>query len=70
MNRKSLKELKGLIENDIECCKDFIEYAEGNQNPQVVEMYNKSVTRKETLETVLNYIQTGSKYQFDKKEGI
>lgn len=68
MSNKSLKELKTLILNDMECCKSFRESFEGNENPQVKEMYNRNKNRIEALEDVLRYINDGSKYQFDKKE--
>lgn len=68
MKRKSLAELKTLLENDLAYQKHNIETFESNENPQIKEMYNKSIVRAEAIEDILLYMRTGSIYQFDKLE--
>ena len=68
MKRKSLVELKNVIIKDLEYQNDNIKTFQGNENPQIKEIYNKAIVRAEALEDVLNYINTGSKYQFYKLE--
>lgn len=68
VNRKSLVELKKLITKDLEYQNDNIKTFEGNENTQIKEMYKKAIVRAEVLKDVLDYINTGSKYQFYKME--
>jgi hypothetical protein len=65
--KKSLIELKSIIEADINYNKKYMESAKNNSNPQVIEMYNTSKGRIEGLEAALEYIKTGSKIYFDKE---
>lgn len=69
MKRKSLKELKELILNDMKYSENFIEdeYIIKDQNPQVVEMKIKERARIEAMEDVLRYIENGEKYGFRKE---
>lgn len=64
MASKSLKELKGMIEKDIKRQEEFIKQFENNKNPQIIELYLVAKARKEALEDVLYYINTGSKINF------
>ena len=66
MNKKSLKELKKLIEDDIKYQDEFINLSKDNNNYQVKEMRIKAENRKESMEVVLNYINNGSKVLFNK----
>jgi hypothetical protein len=63
---KSLKELKTLIEKDLELQKHYIETFKKDENPQIKELYLKSLERQETLEDVLLYIKGGCKNQFSR----
>ena len=65
---KSLVELKELIIKDLEYQNDNIKTFQGNENTQIKDMYNKSIIRAEALKDVLDYINTGSKFQFYKME--
>lgn len=69
MKRKSLRELKELILNDIEYGKNFLndEYIKKDQNPQVIEMKLKEKARLESMEDILRYITSGEKYGFRKE---
>lgn len=69
MKRKSLRELKELILNDIEYSKSFLnnEHIIKDQNPQVVEIKLKEKARLESMEDVLKYITSGEKYGFRKE---
>ena len=64
MKRKSLKELKELLDNRINSLKESIECFKGNDNPQVKEMYLEAKVELETIENVLLYINNGNTYQF------
>ena len=68
VKRKSLVELKELIIKDLEYQNDNIKTFQGNENTQIKDMYNKSIIRAEALKDVLDYINTGSKFQFYKME--
>jgi hypothetical protein len=64
--KKSLTELKGLVKNQITVCNRFLtNEATINQknNPQVKSMIDECTARKEALEDILLYIETGSTYQ-------
>jgi len=61
MARKSLKELKSIIENEIKKQEESINVFAGNNNPQVKELYIEAQAKKEVLEGILYYINTGSK---------
>lgn len=65
MKNKSLKELKPIIESDIQYNKNNLEAWEGDQNPQIKIMYIQAQARIEALENVLDYIKTGSKIMFE-----
>lgn len=69
MKRKSLKQLKELLLQDLKYCKNFIEdeYISKDQNPQVMEMKIKEKARIEAIQDVLIYIENGEKYGFRKK---
>jgi hypothetical protein len=68
MTRKSLVELKKLIIKDLEYQNDTIDKFKNEENTQIKEMYNKAIVRAEVLKDVLDYINTGSKFQFYKME--
>lgn len=63
-NRKSLKELKENVEKEIAYVLDNIQAFEGNENPQVKEMYIQNKAKLESLKDVLDYINHGTTYQF------
>lgn len=65
MAKKSLRELKSLIEKEIAYNKDSLKAFEGNENPQVKELYIQTESRITTLENILEYAKTGSKVFFD-----
>ena len=67
-NRKSLSELKESILMDIKYQENSIKSFEGDKNPQIKEMYNNAKIRMEAMQDVLKYIESGSKYQFEKVE--
>ena len=67
-NRKSLTELKESILSDIKCQENSMESFKGDENPQIKEMYNNAKIRLEAMQDVLQYIETGSKFQFQKEE--
>lgn len=68
MKRKALTELKGLIEEDLEYHKNLSSSLEGDENPQVKEMYDNAKVRIEAFEDILMYINDGNKLQFSKGE--
>ena len=55
MERKSLKELKTLLERDLNVCNDYITNFKDSENPQIKEMYIQEKARKEAFEEVLLY---------------
>lgn len=59
--KKSLVELKKLIESEIEYLELSNKTLANDNNPQVKEMYIKYQARLETLQDVLYYTKTGSK---------
>ena len=61
MARKSLKELKSIIENAIKEQEEYINIFAENDNPQVKELFIAAQAKKDVLEGVLYYINTGSK---------
>ena len=64
--KKSLLELKGLIKSNIAYEKSFLQnpnIIDQNKNPQVKKMIDNSEVRKDILEDILYYIETGSKCQ-------
>ncbi len=61
MARKSLKELKFIIENEIKKQEESINVFAGNNNPQVKELFVAAQAKKDVLEGILYYINTGSK---------
>lgn len=67
-SRKSLAELKESILMDIASQENSIKSFEGDENPQIKEMYNNAKIRMEAMQDVLQYIESGSKYQFQKEE--
>ena len=69
MKRKSLQELKKHLEETLLYLNDLIDSWEGIQNPQVVDMRKDLVSRRTAIEDVLLYINNGTTYQFEKKEG-
>ena len=69
MKRKSLQELKKHLEETLLYLNDLIDSWEGIQNPQVVDMRKDLVSRRRAVEDVLLYINNGTTYQFEKKEG-
>lgn len=62
--RKSLKQLKELIGKDLKSCKEFMQSTEGDENPQIKEMYFENEVRAKALQDVIDYIEQGVKYQF------
>lgn len=66
MARKSLKELKTIVENDITYNNNMADSFKNNNNPQVKELYHKALSRIEAMEAVLQYCKTGEKFFFDK----
>ena len=58
---KSLKELKSIIENEIEKQEEYINIFAKNDNPQVKELFIAAQARKDVLKGILYYINTGSK---------
>ena len=69
MKRKSLQELKKHLEETLLYLNDLIDSWEGIQNPQVVDMRKDLVSRRRAIEDVLLYINNGTTYQFEKREG-
>lgn len=61
MAYKSLKELKGVVEQAIKKQEEYIDVFAGNDNPQVKELFIAARARKDVLEGILHYINTGSK---------
>lgn len=68
MKRKSIVELKKIILKDLEHQTDSMKTFEGNENPQIKELYARAAIRAETLKDILLYIENGSKWQFYKPE--
>ena len=68
MERKSLKELKTLLERDLNVCNDYITNFKDSENPQIKEMYIQEKARKEAFEEVLLYINNHEKYWSRKLE--
>ena len=64
--RKSLRELKSLVEADIKYNKDFVDSINDDKNPQVVAMVNDAKSRVEAMKAVLLYISTGENFLFEK----
>lgn len=62
MERKSLKELKALIETDLLFSQDFLDGTKGSENPQVKEMRLEEQGRAEALKDILLYINNREKY--------
>lgn len=62
MQRKSLKELKELIEEDLLFSEDFLDGTQGSENPQVKDMRLEEQSRSEALKDVLLYINNHEKY--------
>ncbi len=61
MAYKSLKELKRIIEEAIKEQEEYINIFAGNNNPQVKELFIAAQAKKDVLEGILYYINTGSK---------
>lgn len=61
MARKSLKELKSIIENEIKKQEEYINIFAQSDNPQVKELFVAAQAKKDVLEGILYYINTGSK---------
>jgi|LSQX01.2.fsa_nt_gb protein involved in sex pheromone biosynthesis len=61
MAYKSLKELKGAVEEAIKKQEEYINAFAGNDNPQVKELFTAAQAKKDALKAVLYYINTGSK---------
>ncbi len=61
MEDKSLKELKCVIEKAIKEQEEYINIFTGNNNPQVKELFIAAQAKKDVLEGILYYINTGSK---------
>ena len=61
MAYKSLKELKCIIEEAIKKQEEYINIFAGNDNPQVKELFIAAQAKKDVLEGILYYINTGSK---------
>jgi len=61
MAYKSLKELKCVIEEAIKEQEEYINIFAGNNNPQVKELFIAAQAKKDVLEGILYYINTGSK---------
>ena len=61
MANKSLKELKIVIEKAIKEQEESINNFAGNNNPQIKELYITAQAKKDVLEGILYYINTGSK---------
>jgi len=61
MAHKSLKELKFVIEKAIKEQEESINNFTGNNNPQIKELYIIAQAKKDVLEGILYYINTGSK---------
>mgnify|MGYP001193254058 CR=1 FL=1 len=61
MAHKSLKELKTVIEKAIKEQEEHINAFAGNDNPQVKELFIAARAKKDVLEGILHYINTGSK---------
>ncbi len=61
MAYKSLKELKRIIEEAIKEQEEYINIFAGNDNPQVKELFIAARAKKDVLEGILYYINTGSK---------
>lgn len=59
--KKSLKELRGIVEEVIKKQEEYIDVFAGNDNPQVKEMFVAAQAKKDVLEGILHYINTGSK---------
>ncbi len=58
---KSLKELRGIVEEAIKKQEEYIDVFAGNDNPQVKEMFVAAQAKKDVLKGILHYINTGSK---------
>lgn len=61
MANKSLKELKFIIEKAIKEQEESINNFAENNNPQIKELYITAQAKKDVLEGILYYINTGSK---------
>jgi hypothetical protein len=61
MAHKSLKELKFVIEKAIKEQEESINNFAENNNPQIKELYITAQAKKDVLEGILYYINTGSK---------
>ena len=61
MANKSLKELKFIIEKAIKEQEEYINNFVENNNPQIKELYITAQAKKDVLEGILYYINTGSK---------
>ena len=61
MAYKSLRELKRIVEEAIKEQEKFINVFAGNDNPQVKELFIAAQAKKDVLEGILYYINTGSK---------
>jgi len=61
MAYKSLKELKHIVEKAIKEQEKFINAFEGSDNPQVKELFIATQAKKDLLQEILYYINTGSK---------
>ena len=61
MVNKSLKELKFIIEKAIKEQEESINNFAENNNPQIKELYITAQAKKDVLEGILYYINTGSK---------
>jgi len=58
---KSLKELKRIVEEAIKEQEKFVNAFAGNNNPQVKELFIAAQAKKDVLEGILYYVNTGSK---------
>jgi len=58
---KSLKELKRIIEKALEKQEEYINVFSGSDNPQVKELFIAAQAKKDLLQGILYYINTGGK---------
>lgn len=64
---KTIKDLKKIIIDDIAYNQNIVNHFKNNNNPQVKELYHKTLSRIEAMEAVLQYCKTGEKFFFDKE---
>ena len=57
-------DLLEVLENELHEAETKIEHFFGSQNPQIIELYNMQIGKRDAIDATIHYIKTGSKNYF------